>query len=81
MTSTSSAARQYLEADVLVIGRGMAAAWAAIGAAHEGASVLLVDKDGRSLPPRACGWRHRRVIEQRTEQPSIQRDRCRDKRE
>ena len=33
-----------LEADVLVIGGGMAAAWAAIGAAREGAAVTLVDK-------------------------------------
>src|ERR1700759_4270839 len=33
-----------LESDVLVIGGGMAAAWAAIGAAREGARVLLVDK-------------------------------------
>jgi glycine/D-amino acid oxidase-like deaminating enzyme len=33
-----------LESDVLVIGGGMAAAWAAIGAAREGASVVLVDK-------------------------------------
>ena len=33
-----------LEADVLIIGGGMAAAWAAIGAAREGASVVLVDK-------------------------------------
>ncbi|HEY6879058.1 MAG TPA: FAD-binding protein, partial [Polyangiales bacterium] len=33
-----------LESDVLVIGGGMAAAWAAIAAAREGADVLLVDK-------------------------------------
>lgn len=33
-----------LEADVLVLGGGMAAAWAAIGAALEGASVVLADK-------------------------------------
>jgi succinate dehydrogenase/fumarate reductase flavoprotein subunit len=33
-----------LESDVLVIGGGMAAAWAAIGAARAGASVVLVDK-------------------------------------
>jgi succinate dehydrogenase/fumarate reductase flavoprotein subunit len=33
-----------LQADVLVIGGGMAAAWAAIAAARAGASVLLVDK-------------------------------------
>ncbi|WP_323991978.1 FAD-binding protein [Nguyenibacter sp. L1] len=32
------------ESDVLVIGGGMAAAWAAISAAREGASVTLVDK-------------------------------------
>src|ERR1700712_4681743 len=30
--------------DVLVIGGGMAAAWAAISAAREGADVILVDK-------------------------------------
>jgi succinate dehydrogenase/fumarate reductase flavoprotein subunit len=33
-----------LETDVLVIGGGMAAAWAAIGAARGGAEVILVDK-------------------------------------
>ena len=33
-----------VETEVLVIGGGMAAAWAAIAAAREGASVLLVDK-------------------------------------
>lgn len=33
-----------LDADVLVIGGGMAAAWAAIGAARSGAAVVLVDK-------------------------------------
>jgi succinate dehydrogenase/fumarate reductase flavoprotein subunit len=33
-----------LETDVLIIGGGMAAAWAAIGAAREGAEVVLVDK-------------------------------------
>jgi len=33
-----------LETDVLIIGGGMAAAWAGIGAAREGASVLIVDK-------------------------------------
>jgi len=32
------------EADVLVIGGGMAAAWAAIAAARDGASVILADK-------------------------------------
>jgi succinate dehydrogenase/fumarate reductase flavoprotein subunit len=32
------------EADVLIIGGGMAATWAAISAAREGAEVLLVDK-------------------------------------
>jgi succinate dehydrogenase/fumarate reductase flavoprotein subunit len=32
------------EADVLIIGGGMAAAWSAIGAAREGAAVILVDK-------------------------------------
>ncbi|MET0283999.1 MAG: FAD-binding protein [Polyangiales bacterium] len=33
-----------LEADVLVIGGGMAACWAALGAARAGAQVVLVDK-------------------------------------
>jgi succinate dehydrogenase/fumarate reductase flavoprotein subunit len=33
-----------IETDVLVIGGGMAAAWAAIGAARAGAGVVLVDK-------------------------------------
>lgn len=33
-----------LQADVLVIGGGMAGAWAALGAARAGAQVLLVDK-------------------------------------
>ena len=33
-----------LEADVLIIGGGMAAGWAAIGAARSGADVILVDK-------------------------------------
>ncbi|CAN7375761.1 FAD-binding protein [Phenylobacterium sp. LjRoot225] len=33
-----------LEADVLILGGGMAAAWAAISAAREGASVVLADK-------------------------------------
>jgi succinate dehydrogenase/fumarate reductase flavoprotein subunit len=33
-----------LETDVLIIGGGMAACWAAIGAAREGAEVVLVDK-------------------------------------
>lgn len=32
------------QSDVLVIGGGMAAAWAAIGAAHAGASVTMADK-------------------------------------
>lgn len=33
-----------METDVLIVGGGMAAAWAAISAAREGADVLLVDK-------------------------------------
>ncbi len=33
-----------LEADVLIIGGGLAGTWAAIGAAREGARVILVDK-------------------------------------
>jgi succinate dehydrogenase/fumarate reductase flavoprotein subunit len=36
--------RLDLEADVLIIGGGMAAAWASISAAREGASVVLADK-------------------------------------
>jgi len=32
------------DADVLVVGGGMAGAWAALGAAREGAQVVLVDK-------------------------------------
>ncbi len=35
---------KYLQADVLVIGGGMAGAWAAWGAARTGARVVLVDK-------------------------------------
>jgi succinate dehydrogenase/fumarate reductase flavoprotein subunit len=34
----------FLESNVLVIGGGMAAAWAAVSAARSGASVVLVDK-------------------------------------
>lgn len=34
----------HLTADVLVIGGGMAGAWAAIGARRAGASVVLVEK-------------------------------------
>lgn len=34
----------YYEADVLVIGGGLAGAWAAVGAAREGAKVILADK-------------------------------------
>jgi succinate dehydrogenase/fumarate reductase flavoprotein subunit len=33
-----------LEADVLVVGGGLAGAWAAVGAAREGAKVILADK-------------------------------------
>jgi succinate dehydrogenase/fumarate reductase flavoprotein subunit len=33
-----------LETDVLIVGGGMAAAWAAVSAAREGAKVILVDK-------------------------------------
>lgn len=33
-----------LEADVLIVGGGMAAAWAAVSAAREGTDVILVDK-------------------------------------
>ncbi len=40
----SGLSRIEIDADVLVIGGGMAAAWAAIGAARDGASVVLVDK-------------------------------------
>jgi succinate dehydrogenase/fumarate reductase flavoprotein subunit len=46
MSASASAplTRLDIEADVLVIGGGMAAAWAAIGAAQQGARVALVDK-------------------------------------
>lgn len=44
MADPGTLARLDIEADVLVIGGGMAAAWAAIGAAQQGASVVLVDK-------------------------------------
>ncbi|WP_404713728.1 FAD-dependent oxidoreductase [Sphingomonas sp. MMS24-J13] len=37
-------ANTVAEADVLIIGGGMAATWAAVSAAREGADVLLVDK-------------------------------------
>ncbi|MDU1671487.1 MAG: FAD-dependent oxidoreductase, partial [Bradyrhizobium sp.] len=36
--------RLALTADVLVIGGGMAGAWAAVSAARSGARVILVDK-------------------------------------
>ncbi len=41
---TADASDLSLETDALVIGGGMAAAWAAIGAARAGAAVVLVDK-------------------------------------
>jgi succinate dehydrogenase/fumarate reductase flavoprotein subunit len=44
ITSSSATTPDRIEADVLVVGGGMAAAWAAIGAAREGAEVVLVDK-------------------------------------
>ncbi|NML92236.1 FAD-binding protein [Novosphingobium olei] len=37
-------ASSFLRADVLVVGGGMAAAWAAIGAARQGVSVIVIDK-------------------------------------
>ncbi|MDB4974199.1 MAG: oxidoreductase [Myxococcaceae bacterium] len=40
----SATAEVQLEADVLVVGGGMAACWSAIAAARDGASVVLVDK-------------------------------------
>jgi succinate dehydrogenase/fumarate reductase flavoprotein subunit len=41
---SSSRSELALEADVLVIGGGLAGTWAAVAAAREGASVLLADK-------------------------------------
>jgi succinate dehydrogenase/fumarate reductase flavoprotein subunit len=41
---TNNHSMSHFETDVLVIGGGMAAAWAAIGAAQAGAAVTLVDK-------------------------------------
>ena len=43
-TRTGASAPLRIEADVLVIGGGMAACWAAISAARAGAEVVLVDK-------------------------------------
>jgi succinate dehydrogenase/fumarate reductase flavoprotein subunit len=40
----SSRDTDILEADVLIIGGGMAAAWAGVAASREGAAVVLVDK-------------------------------------
>jgi succinate dehydrogenase/fumarate reductase flavoprotein subunit len=42
--TSASTPEQTIETDVLIIGGGMAAAWAAIGAARGGAQVVLVDK-------------------------------------
>jgi succinate dehydrogenase/fumarate reductase flavoprotein subunit len=44
MTAERALAVDRFESDVFVVGGGMAAAWAAIGAARDGASVVLVDK-------------------------------------
>jgi succinate dehydrogenase/fumarate reductase flavoprotein subunit len=44
-----SASPLTLRADVLVVGGGMAAAWAALAAAEAGACVIVVDK-GRWAP-------------------------------
>ncbi len=44
MTTEAAPGGMEIEADVLVIGGGMAAAWAAVSAARAGAAVVLVDK-------------------------------------
>jgi succinate dehydrogenase/fumarate reductase flavoprotein subunit len=44
MMNENHPASASLEADVLVIGGGLAGTWAAVGAAREGASVILADK-------------------------------------
>ncbi|MEC5386166.1 FAD-binding protein [Uliginosibacterium sp. H3] len=65
----------YLEADVLVIGGGLAGAWAAVGAAREGARVILADKGyfGTSGVTAAAGPSHWWV-------PPAQREEAIDKR-
>jgi L-aspartate oxidase len=42
--TAAAPSRIEIEADVLIIGGGMAAAWAAISAARAGGEVVLVDK-------------------------------------
>jgi succinate dehydrogenase/fumarate reductase flavoprotein subunit len=63
------------EADVLVIGGGMAAAWAAIGAAREGAKVIMVDKGavGTSGVTATAGPSHWWVSPAQREQAVAQR--------
>lgn len=63
------------EADVLVIGGGMAAAWAAVGAARAGASVIMVDKGavGTSGVTAAAGPNHWWVAPEQRAQAVTQR--------
>ncbi len=63
------------EADVLVIGGGMAAAWAAIGAAQAGAHVIMVDKGavGTSGVTATAGPNHWWVAPGQREQAVTQR--------
>ncbi len=63
------------EADVLVIGGGMAAAWAAVGAARAGANVIMVDKGavGTSGVTATAGPNHWWVAPEQREQAVAQR--------
>ena len=63
------------EADVLIIGGGMAAAWAAVGAARAGASVIMVDKGavGTSGVTATAGPNHWWVASEQREQAVTQR--------
>lgn len=63
------------ETDVLVIGGGMAAAWAAIGAARVGAKVIMVDKGavGTSGVTATAGPNHWWVAPEQREQAVRQR--------
>lgn len=63
------------EADVLIIGGGMAAAWAAVGAARAGANVVMVDKGavGTSGVTATAGPNHWWVAPAQREQAVTQR--------
>ncbi len=63
------------EADVLIIGGGMAAAWAAVGAALGGANVIMVDKGavGTSGVTATAGPNHWWVAPKQREQAVTQR--------